>query len=125
MLHNVMIIIISARASLFKVIEAIFSRVAAKSLYISRAVRNFYQIEFETKLIFAQPAGNQIYIVTFMCLTVDTSFIFTKKNQMLQNGFFISVMLRWYSGIKNHEIWTFKVNFLCQKMSESFYFFFH
>ena len=53
MLHNVMIIIISARASLFKVIEAIFSRVAAKSLYISRAVRNFYQIEFETKLIFA------------------------------------------------------------------------
>ena len=79
MLHNVMIIIISARASLFKVIEAIFSRVAAKSLYISRAVRNFYQIEFETKLIFAQPAGNQIYIVTFMCLTVDTSFIFTKK----------------------------------------------
>ena len=43
MLHNVMIIIISARASLFKVIEAIFSRVAAKSLNIGRAVRYFYQ----------------------------------------------------------------------------------
>ena len=43
MLHNVMIIIISARASLFKVIEAIFSRVAAKLLYISRAVSYFYQ----------------------------------------------------------------------------------
>ena len=96
MLHNVMIIIISARASLFKVIEAIFSRVAAKSLYISLAVRNFYQIEFETKLIFAQPAGNQIYIVTFMCLTIDTSFIFTKKNQMLQKGFLLSVTLRWH-----------------------------
>ena len=43
MLHNVMIIIISARASLFKVIEAIFSRVAAKLLYISHAVSYFYQ----------------------------------------------------------------------------------
>ena len=32
------------------------------------------------------------------------------KNQMLQNGFFyISVTLRWHGGIKNHEIWTFKV----------------
>ena len=41
---------------------------------------------------------NQIYLVMFICLTVDTSFIFTK----------------------NHEIWTFKVNFLCQKTSESF-----
>ena len=88
MLHNVMIIIISARASLFKVIEAIFSRVAAKSLYISRAVRNFYQIEFETKLIFAQPAGNQIYIVTFMCLTVDASFIFTKRKSNVAKWFF-------------------------------------
>ena len=40
-----------------------------------------------------EPASNQIYLVTFMCLTVDISFIFT-KNQMLQNGFLISVMLR-------------------------------
>ena len=30
---------------------------------------------------FDEPLGNQIYLVTFMCLTVDTSFIFT-KNQM-------------------------------------------
>ena len=27
-------------------------------------------------------------------------------------------MLKCHSGIKNHEIWTFKVNFLCQKISE-------
>ena len=46
---------------------------------------------------------------------------FYKKNQMLQNGFLISVTLRWHSGVKNHEILTFKVNFLCQKTSESFY----
>ena len=26
--------------------------------------------------------------------------------------------------VKNHEIWTFKVNFLCQKALESFYFIF-
>ena len=66
---------------------------------------------------------NQIYLVMFMCLTVDTRFIFTKKNQMLQNVFLISVMLRWHSVIKNHKICTFKVNFLCQKTPESFYFF--
>ena len=30
------------------------------------------------------PLSNQIYLVKFMCLTVDTSFIY-KKNQMLQN----------------------------------------
>ena len=45
---------------------------------------------------------------------------FLQKNQMLQNGFLISVTLRWHSGVKNHEIWTFKVNFLSQKTSESF-----
>ena len=38
--------------------------------------------------------SNQIYLVTFMCLTVDTSFIFTKKNQNLWNVFLISLMLR-------------------------------
>ena len=63
--------------------------------------------------------SNQIYLSTFMCLTVDKSFIFT-ENQMFWNGFLISVSLRWHSGIKNHEIWMFKVNFLYQKMSESF-----
>ena len=26
--------------------------------------------------------------------------------------------------VKNHKIWTFKVNFLCQKALESFYFIF-
>jgi hypothetical protein len=49
-----------------------------------------------------------------MCTTVDTSFIFT-KNQTLQNGFLISVTPKWHSGIKNQEVLTFKVNFLCQK----------
>ena len=36
---------------------------------------------------------------------------FLQKTQMLQKMFFISVTLRWHSGVKNHEIWTFKVNF--------------
>jgi hypothetical protein len=43
---------------------------------------------------------------------------------MLQYVFFISATLRWHSGVKNYEIWTFKVNFLGQKMSESFLIFF-
>ena len=66
-----------------------------------------------------RPLINQIYLMTFKCLKVDTSFIFTQKNQTLQNVFFISLMLRWHSDIKNHEICTIKVNFLCKKTSES------
>ena len=37
------------------------------------------------------PYSNQVLIVEFMCTTVDTSFVFTKKNQALQNVFLISV----------------------------------
>ena len=33
------------------------------------------------------PTSNQIYLMTFMCLTVDTSFIFTKKSNVA-NCFF-------------------------------------
>ena len=62
--------------------------------------------------------NNQIYLVTLRP-TQLTQVSFLQKNQMLQNGFMISVTLRWHSGVKNHEIWTFKVNFLCQKTSES------
>jgi hypothetical protein len=34
--------------------------------------------------------GNQIYLVTFMGLTVDTSFIFTKKSNVAKCFFDIS-----------------------------------
>ena len=67
----------------------------------------------------ALPTSNQIQLVTLRP-TQLTQASFLQKYQMLQNGFLISVMLRWHSGVKNHEIWTFKVNFLCQKTSESF-----
>ena len=40
---------------------------------------------------------------------------FLPQNQTLQNGFLISFIWRWHSVVKNYEIWTFKVNFLCQK----------
>ena len=39
------------------------------------------------------PASNHIYLVTIMCLTVDTSFIFTKKN-IVAKWFLISITLR-------------------------------
>ena len=41
--------------------------------------------------------GNQIYLVTFMCLTVDTSFIFTKKSNVAKWFFDIcnAVMAQW------------------------------
>ena len=56
-----------------------------------------------------------------LCVPQLTQASFLQKNQTLQNGSLISVTLRWHSGVKNHEIWTFKVNFLCQKLSESFF----
>ena len=57
---------------------------------------------------------NQIRVVASMCTTLDTSFIFTKESNIAK-CFLISVMLIWHTGIKIHEIMTFKVNFLCQK----------
>ena len=72
--------------------------------------------KYHAEEIEMQTNSNQIYLVTFML----TQASFFTKNQMLQIFFLISVMLRWHSGVKNHEIWTFKVNFLCQKMSKSF-----
>ena len=63
-----------------------------------------------------------LFVFYYYCTTFDTSFIFT-KNQTLQNVFFVTVTMRWHIGIKTHEIWKFKVNILCQKMFESFYFF--
>ena len=47
-----------------------------------------------------------------MCLTLDTSFIFTKKSNVAKGFFDIynAEMAQWHSGIENHEIWTFKVN---------------
>ena len=78
-------------------------------------IHNKHSTHFVSKVT----STKQVSIVAFMC-TVDTCFIFAKKNQILQNVLLISVMLRWHSGVKNHEIWTFKVNFLFQKTSESF-----
>ena len=83
------------------------------TLCLSQGLRGSFKTTGTMSMMLVYAASNQIMVVAFMCTTLDTSFIFTKKNQMLQNYFLISVMLRWYSGIKNHEIWTFKVNFLC------------
>ena len=47
-------------------------------------------ISEEKAIIFYQSTSNQIYLVTFMCLTIDTSFIFT-KNYTLQNVLLISL----------------------------------
>ena len=76
-------------------------------------------LNYTVSHIIMHPVGNQIYLVTLRPTRL-TQASFLQKNQMLQNGFLIFLMLRWHSGIENHEIWTFKVNFLCQKTSESF-----
>ena len=54
---------------------------------------NSYNIEKGIDFItdrsrYISPVTNQIYLVTFMCLTVDTSFIFTKKKSNVAKCFF-------------------------------------
>ena len=53
--------------------------------------------------------SNQIYLVTFMC----PHFIFTEKSNVAKWFFDVcnAEMAQW----RQNEIWTFKVNFLCQK----------
>ena len=48
----------------------------------------------ENRNFVVMPRQNQIYLVTFMCLTVDTNFIFTKK----------SSVAKWFVDIFNAEI---------------------
>ena len=45
------------------------------------------------------------------------------NNQPLKK--FLSLVVSWVKVVKNGKILTFKVNFLCQKLSESFYNIFH
>ena len=59
-----------------------------------------------------------------LCVPHLAQILFFQKNQMLQIGFFIYLLCRNGSVVKNYEIWTFKVNFLCQKTSKSFVIFF-
>ena len=63
-----------------------------------------------------QAHSNHSYLVMLRPTQLSQAEFLQKKYQMLQNIFLISVTLRWHSGVKNHEIWTF----LCQKTSESF-----
>ena len=65
---------------------------------------------------------NQISVVALSTTHSWHKLHFYKKKIKCCKMFLISVMLRWHSGIKNHEIWTFKVNFLWQKTSKSLFF---
>ena len=55
-----------------------------------------------------------------LCLPHLTQASFLHKSQTLLNVILISVKLKCHSVVKNNEIWTFKVNFLCQKLSQYF-----
>ena len=61
--------------------------------------------------LFLQYQSNQINLA-MLRPTQLTQASFLQRNQMLQNVFLIFLTLRWHSGAKNHEILTFKVNFL-------------
>ena len=50
------------------------------------------------------------------------SFRHKTNNQLLKK--FLSLAVSWVKVVNNCKILTFKVNFLCQKLSEPFYFFF-
>ena len=58
----------------------------------------------------ALPHNNQIYLVTLRPHTVDTSFIFTKKVKCCKMFvFYISVTLRWHSGVEKKNHWWISI----------------
>ena len=52
-----------------------------------------------------------------------SSFMLKANNQPYKK--ILDLAFSWVNVVKNCKILTFKVNFLCQKLSESFQFFFH
>ena len=85
------------------------------TLCLSQGLRGSFKTTGTMSMMLVYAASNQNMVVAFMCITLDTSSIFTKKKIKSCEMFLIPVMLRWHSGIKNHAIRTFKVCFLCQK----------
>ena len=67
-----------------------------------------------------ETGSNQIYLVTLRPTQLTQASFLQKKNHVLQNVFFIPVMLRWHSGVKNHEIWTFQVKKLLNLSKKNF-----
>ena len=97
-------------------------------LRLSSSPLRFQEQQGETSGLFKHDCAMVCLLVTklglwHLCVIhFETSSIFTKYIKHCKMGFFlISVTLRWHSGVKSHEIWTFKVNCLCQKMSRSFH----
>ena len=64
------------------------------------------------------PTSNQIYLVTFMCLTVDTSFIFTKKSNVAKCFFDIcnAEMAQWCQKLDVILVIKLFLNWSYQKM---------
>ena len=63
----------------------------------------------------------QLLLHTFTHLTGSS---FMLKAKLLPNKTFLGLMQTCIKGVENGKILTFKVNFLHQTLSESFYFFF-
>ena len=63
----------------------------------------------------------------YLCISYLAQDYFLPKYQIVAKWFFdiFHVEMAQCIVIKSHEIWTFNVNFLLQKTSESFGFFFH
>jgi hypothetical protein len=56
-----------------------------KTLATHSRIRHYFLF----KSIWTRPQGNHIYLVTFMCLTDDTGFIFTNKSNVAKNFLYI------------------------------------
>ena len=69
------------------------------TLCLSQGLRGSFKTTGTMSMMLVYAASNQIMVVAFMCTTLDTSFIFTKKNKMLHNVFMISVTLRRHRAI--------------------------
>jgi hypothetical protein len=93
----------------FCIIWGIYARFAKKMANTSKLIRSLitYMVSSMTSLL--------THTVAY---STRPSFRSKTNNQPLKK--FLSLAVSWLKVVKNCKILTFKVNFLCQKLSESF-----
>ena len=75
------------RNSLHAPCSTLFSIAVYNIFFNNTLIRMYYVSQFCKTVAQAVRHSNQIYFVTFMCITVDTSFIFTKKSNVAKCDF--------------------------------------
>ena len=93
---------------------------------LTKYLTRYVLVKLVTSICFVT-TSTYISMTTLLTNTVahSTKPSFMPKTDNQPPKKFLSLALSWAKVVKNGKILTFKVNFLCQKISESFYIFFH